>query len=87
MQLDALFWPVAQVEPWQVAINYAAKDNAVTLLPRTRQSHSRAAGNLAVDTKQFTLHGTRLVKGHDDMRARFMTRFAEPDAMAKKTRF
>ncbi len=37
----------------------------------------------AHDAEQFTLHGERLAKGHDDMRARFLSRFAEPDLHAR----
>jgi hypothetical protein len=37
----------------------------------------------AADAEQFTLHGERLAKGREDMRARFLTRFAEPDLHAR----
>ena len=37
----------------------------------------------APDAKQFTLHGALLAEGHDDLRSRFLTRFAEPDLHAK----
>jgi hypothetical protein len=37
----------------------------------------------AADAEQFTLHGERLAKGHAEMRARFLTRFAEPDLHAR----
>lgn len=37
----------------------------------------------APDAEQFTLHGERLANGHDDMRARFLMRFAEPDLHAR----
>jgi hypothetical protein len=37
----------------------------------------------AADAEQFTLHGERLAKGHEEMRARFLTRFAEPDLHAR----
>lgn len=33
--------------------------------------------------KQFTLHGALLAEGHDDLRSRFLERFAEPDLHAK----
>lgn len=37
----------------------------------------------AQDAEQYTLHGERLVKGHNEMRARFLARFAEPDLHAR----
>ena len=37
----------------------------------------------AVDAEQYTLHGERLARGHAEMRARFLTRFAEPDLHAR----
>ena len=37
----------------------------------------------AVDAEQYTLHGERLAKGHEEMRARFLARFAEPDLHAR----
>lgn len=37
----------------------------------------------ASDAEQFTLHGELLARGHDQLRARFLTRFAEPDLHAK----
>jgi putative hydrolase of HD superfamily len=37
----------------------------------------------AADAEQFTLHGERMAKGHEDMRARFLTRFSEPDLHAR----
>jgi len=37
----------------------------------------------ALDAEQYTLHGERLAKGHEDMRARFVTRFSEPDLHAR----
>jgi putative hydrolase of HD superfamily len=37
----------------------------------------------AVDAEQFALHGERLAKGHDEMRPRFLARFAEPDLHAR----
>ncbi|MDD2810466.1 nuclear transport factor 2 family protein [Rhodoferax sp.] len=37
----------------------------------------------AFDAEQFTLHGERLAQGHDEMRARFLLRFAEPDLHAR----
>jgi putative hydrolase of HD superfamily len=37
----------------------------------------------ATDAEQFTLHGERLAQGHDEMRARFLIRFAEPDLHAR----
>jgi len=37
----------------------------------------------APDAEQFTLHGERLARGHEEMRARFAQRFAEPDLHAK----
>ena len=37
----------------------------------------------ATDAEQYTLHGERLAKGHEDMRSRFLTRFAEPNLHAR----
>jgi len=37
----------------------------------------------ALDAEQFTLHGERLAQGHEQIRGRFLTRFAEPDLHAK----
>lgn len=37
----------------------------------------------AVDAEQYTLHGERLAKGHEEMRSRFLTRFAEPSLNAR----
>jgi putative hydrolase of HD superfamily len=37
----------------------------------------------AADAEQFTLHGELLAKGHEEMRTRFFTRFAEPDLHAR----
>ncbi len=37
----------------------------------------------AVDAEQFTLHGECLARGREDMRPRFLARFAEPDLHAK----
>ena len=37
----------------------------------------------ATDAEQYTLHGERLAKGHEDMRSRFRTRFAEPNLHAR----
>lgn len=37
----------------------------------------------ATDAEQYVLHGERLAKGHDQMRARFAARFAEPDLHAR----
>lgn len=37
----------------------------------------------APDAEQFTLHGERIAKGHEDLRARYAIRFAEPDLHAK----
>lgn len=37
----------------------------------------------AADAEQFTLHGELLARGRDQLRARFLTRFAEPDLHAK----
>lgn len=35
------------------------------------------------DAEQFVLHGERLASGHDEMRSRFLGRFAEPDLHAR----
>ncbi|MFD2365078.1 nuclear transport factor 2 family protein [Pseudoduganella sp. GCM10020061] len=37
----------------------------------------------APDAEQFALHGARMAKGHDEMRARYLVRFAEPDLHAR----
>ncbi len=37
----------------------------------------------APDAEQFTLHGDRLAKGHQELRPRFLSRFAEPDLHAR----
>jgi putative hydrolase of HD superfamily len=37
----------------------------------------------APDAEQFALHGQRLAKGHDDLRQRYLARFAEPDLDAR----
>lgn len=37
----------------------------------------------AMDAEQYALHGECLAKGHEDMRARFLIRFAEPDLHAR----
>ena len=36
----------------------------------------------AANAEQYTLHGELLARGHDEMRARFVTRFTEPDLHA-----
>jgi putative hydrolase of HD superfamily len=37
----------------------------------------------APDAEQFVLHGERLAKGHEEMRPRYLTRFAEPALHAR----
>jgi len=37
----------------------------------------------APDAEQFALHGERLAKGHDELRPRYLARFAEPDLHAR----
>jgi hypothetical protein len=37
----------------------------------------------AVDAEQYTLHGERLSRGHEEIRARFLARFSEPDLHAR----
>ena len=37
----------------------------------------------APDAEQFTLHGALLAKGHEQLRSRYLTRFAEPDLHAR----
>jgi hypothetical protein len=37
----------------------------------------------APDAEQYTLHGERLAQGHEQLRARFLARFAEPDLRAR----
>jgi hypothetical protein len=43
----------------------------------------RLLDTYATDAEQFTLHGERLARGHDQMRARFLSRFAEPGLHAR----
>jgi hypothetical protein len=33
----------------------------------------------APDAEQYTLHGERLARGHDELKARILARFEEPD--------
>lgn len=40
-------------------------------------------GTYAPDAEQYTLHGERLAQGHEQMRSRFLIRFAEPDLNAR----
>jgi putative hydrolase of HD superfamily len=37
----------------------------------------------APDAEQFALHGERLAKGHEELRPRYLARFAEPDLHAR----
>jgi putative hydrolase of HD superfamily len=37
----------------------------------------------AADAEQFALHGERLAKGHEEIRPRYVARFAEPDLHAR----
>lgn len=37
----------------------------------------------APDAEQYTLHGERLAQGHEQLRDRFLARFAEPDLHAR----
>ena len=37
----------------------------------------------APDAEQFTLHGERIAKGHEQLRPRFLLRFEEPDLYAR----
>ena len=37
----------------------------------------------APDAEQYAIHGERLARGHAEMRARFLARFAEPDLHAR----
>jgi putative hydrolase of HD superfamily len=37
----------------------------------------------APDAEQFALHGERLARGHDELRPRYLARFAEPDLHAR----
>jgi putative hydrolase of HD superfamily len=37
----------------------------------------------APGAEQFTLHGERLAKGHDEIRPRYIARFTEPDLHAR----
>jgi putative hydrolase of HD superfamily len=37
----------------------------------------------APDAEQFTLHGELLARGHEEMRPRYLARFAEPDLHAR----
>lgn len=43
----------------------------------------RLLATYAVDAEQFTLHGERFAQGREEMRARFLLRFAEPDLHAR----
>ncbi|HJW31155.1 MAG TPA: nuclear transport factor 2 family protein [Saprospiraceae bacterium] len=37
----------------------------------------------APDAEQFTLHGERIAKGHEQLRSRYQLRFEEPDLHAR----
>jgi putative hydrolase of HD superfamily len=37
----------------------------------------------APDAEQFALHGERLASGHEELRPRYLARFAEPDLHAR----
>lgn len=37
----------------------------------------------ACDAEQYTMHGERLARGHDEMRSRFLLRFSESDLNAR----
>lgn len=37
----------------------------------------------AKDAEQYMLHGARLARGHEEMRTRMLSRFAEPDLHAR----
>jgi hypothetical protein len=37
----------------------------------------------APDAEQFALHGERLARGHEELRPRYLARFAEPDLHAR----
>jgi putative hydrolase of HD superfamily len=37
----------------------------------------------ALDAEQYNLHGERLARGHEEMRARILARFEEPDLHAR----
>jgi hypothetical protein len=37
----------------------------------------------APDAEQFTLHGERVAKGHEQLRSRYQLRFEEPDLHAR----
>ncbi|TFW09791.1 steroid delta-isomerase [Oxalobacteraceae bacterium OM1] len=43
----------------------------------------RLLNTYAVDAEHYALHGELLAKGHDELRARFIARFGEPDLHAK----
>lgn len=43
----------------------------------------RLLATYALDAEQYTLHGERLAKGHDEIRPRFLARFEEPDLHAR----
>ena len=40
-------------------------------------------GTYAQDAEQFTLHGDRIAKGHEEIRSRLLSRFDEPDLHAQ----
>jgi hypothetical protein len=48
-----------------------------------RKDIDELVGTYAHDAEQFTLHGNRIAKGREEMRARFLARFAEPDLHAQ----
>ena len=43
----------------------------------------RLLSTYAPDAEQYLLHGERLAKGREEMRARFLARFAEPHLQAR----
>ncbi len=43
----------------------------------------RLLATYAPDAEQYVLHGERLARGRDEMRARFLARFAEPHLHAR----
>ena len=48
-----------------------------------RKDIDALVGTYAQDAEQFTLHGDRIANGREDMRVRFLARFAEPDLRAE----
>lgn len=62
--------------------------DAVAVVQRQLEAYNRKdvdawLATYASDAEQFVLHGVRLARGHDGLRARIIARFAEPDLHAE----